>query len=200
MKKLFGYLLIIALFGTVWSANASNAKIVGHTYVNSRYGFQISLPNDLTGWNIGTGEETEWNLGIEIFGLITGPSQAVINMSVEWIPYSFLESYIKETKTSYELYVKDWKEESERLITIGETKIQGYELVGTFSGSNGEGYKLILWIIKRGSYGYGIAGRDISENFDIETFRKIMSTFEFIPFGVSQKKSAAATWGSIKTQ
>jgi hypothetical protein len=205
MKKRLSSFLIILLLVTIWVYNADaapNAKVVGRTYVNGKYGFQISLPDDLTKWSIQAKEEkvSVGDITATVFNIITGPSQAVVNVGVEETTYS-LRSYFELTMAGCELLVRKWEKESTRVIVIGEEKLDGYELIATFSGIIGDvetEYKSIQWIAIRDKYAYVITGRDTSKNFDIDVFRKIMSTFKFLSIAVSEEKSTATMWGYIR--
>ena len=204
-NRSLSFLIILSLVTIcVYTADAApNAKVVGRTYVNDKYGFQISLPDDLTKWSIQAREE-KVSVGLTtatLFNIITGPSQAVVNVCIEETEYS-LRSYLELSITGCELLIRKWKEESIRAIAIGEEKLDAYELISTFSGIIGDvetEYRLIQWIAIRDKYAYVITGRDISKNFDIDVFRKIMSTFKFLPMDVSDEKLTAITWGYIKS-
>ena len=212
---LSNFLIVLLLAVTcVLSADAaSNAKIVGRTYVNNKYGFQISLPDSLAKWSLSTSEEkTNIDFDVSIvFHVMTGPAQEFVNVIIDGTTNS-LQNYVNRNMAGCELLIPNWKELSRRVIAISEEKVKGYELIWTFLGIAGgveTEYTVIQWYTIRGEfadvetirekYACIITGRDTSKNFDPDVFRNIMSTFKFLPVAVSEEKSTATTWGYIKS-
>ncbi|HID92453.1 MAG TPA: hypothetical protein EYP60_00020 [bacterium (Candidatus Stahlbacteria)] len=171
--------------------------IVGRTYMNEDYGFQISLPDDLTKWQI-----TDKTGGFALV-VMKGPAgarfQPNVNVLVEILPRELTsKEYFEAGVKSLRAFIKDFKEESRREVKVGDK--DGYELIYT-GRMFGIKFKWIQQSVVKGKYGYIITGTGVPVNFPLQEFRSIMSTFKFLsPSSVASSGKLFTTWAKIKAQ
>lgn len=179
---------------------AQAAGIIGRTYVNEKYGFQISLPDDLKGWSI-TDQEPEIGLVV-----VTGPLAQLLSVGVEELlaPVD-LKELVDVTVLFFPIIFDEWKEESIRKVQVDG--IDAYEIIFT-SKIEGLDMRFIQWIFATDDYAYTIVGGWLGGGlpFPTDEFLSIVSTFKFLPVAsdganpVSPGRKLLLSWGQIKSQ
>jgi len=150
-----------------------NTGVIGRTYTNREYGFQISLPTELIGWSI-IEDKSIKGLLVTMKDLSDSPPQTIANIGVETLSVSLTsEEYLEAIVVSWSAE-KDWKEESRRAIKISGK--DGYEIIYTYKT-----IKMIQQFVIKGKYVYVFTGGDFAEKFEEDIFLKIMETFRFLP-------------------
>ncbi len=216
---LAGLTVLISLFPVAGSAQ--DTGITDGTYVNEEYDFQISLPDDLEGWDI-TDQEPDVGLVVMNGPLFAYLSVSAMPLELEELAEEpvgqpdlaelqavFLDVWVDVSLALFPFTFDDWKEESKRKMKVGDA--EAYEIVAT-GAMEGIGMRFAIYMFVRGDFGFLIVGGALGDPFPfpLDEFRSIVSTFKFLSepgeetspensdIAVFPRGRLITTWGGLK--
>ncbi len=192
--------LAIGWFSVGLAVAQFQTGIEGRTYTNTDYNFRISLPEELTHW------ELQGNIPKLLFMMTTDEATlankgviANFSVEVETFPKDVtLDAYLDVSLLALKIGIKGLND-----LIIEAVELDGknaYQLIYTGDAGGGMRVKFFQVITVDQQKGYMLTGTTIPVTMPISGFLAIQDTFQFLNTAVSvnPKKLLATTWASIK--